>query len=76
MIIKNITVREFGPLENFSCDLAPGMNIIEGANESGKSSLIGFVRFILYGLPSRRGEDSAADRDRALSWKAPPPTAV
>ncbi len=70
MIIKNITVREFGPLENFSCDLAPGMNIIEGANESGKSSLIGFVRFILYGLPSRRGEDSAADRDRALSWKS------
>ena len=70
MIIKNITVREFGPLENFSCDLAPGMNVIEGANESGKSSLIGFVRFILYGLPSRRGEDSAADRDRALSWKS------
>ena len=52
MIIKNITVREFGPLENFSCDLVPGMNIIEGANESGKSSLIGFVRFILYGMPS------------------------
>lgn len=70
MIIKNITVREFGPLENFNCDLAPGMNIIEGANESGKSSLIGFVRFILYGLPSRRSEDSAADRDRALSWKS------
>lgn len=68
MIIKNITVREFGPLENFSCELAPGMNIIEGANESGKSSIIGFVRFILYGLPSRRGEDNAAERERALTW--------
>lgn len=69
MIIKNITVREFGPLEDFSCDLMPGMNVIEGANESGKSSLIGFVRFILYGLPSRRGEDNAADRERALTWR-------
>lgn len=68
MIIKNITVREFGPLEGFSADLAPGVNLIEGANESGKSSLIGFIRFILYGLPARRG-DGIAERDRALSWK-------
>ncbi len=68
MRIKHIEVREFGPLQGFSADLAPGVNLIEGANESGKSSLIGFIRFILYGLPARRGEEGVAERDRALSW--------
>lgn len=75
MIIKNITVREFGPLEGFSADLAPGVNLIEGANESGKSSLIGFIRFILYGLPARRATASPSATAR-LAGRALPPTAA
>ncbi len=69
MIIKNITVDEFGPLAELSLDLGNGINVIEGSNGSGKSSILSFVRFILYGLPSKRGEAGAADRERALSWK-------
>ena len=70
MIIKHVEIKEFGPLEDFSADLLPGVNLIEGVNESGKSSIIGFLRFVLYGLPARRGEEGAAERDRALSWKS------
>lgn len=70
MIIKNITVSEFGPLADLAVDLGNGINVIEGNNGSGKSSLLSFVRFILYGLPSKRGEAGAADRERALSWKS------
>ena len=60
MIIKHVEIKEFGPLEDFSADLLPGVNLIEGVNESGKSSIIGFLRFVLYGLPARRGEEGAA----------------
>lgn len=70
MIILNITVDEFGPLADLSLDLCDGINVIEGRNGCGKSSLLSFVRFILYGLPSKRGEAGAVDRDRALSWKS------
>lgn len=68
MKITSIYIREFGGLKNFSAELRDGINVIQGDNESGKSTLLGFIRFILYGMPSRRSEDSSNERDRALSW--------
>ncbi len=68
MKINKIYIREFGALKDFSAELADGLNIFRGNNESGKSTLLGFIRFIFYGLPPKRGEDAARIRERALSW--------
>ena len=68
MIIKKINIVSFGTLSGFSCELADGLNIISGANESGKSTILSFIRFVLYGLPSRRSEEGLLEHDRALSW--------
>lgn len=68
MIIKRIDIVSFGSLHNVSAELSDGINIISGANESGKSTILAFIRFILYGLPSRRSEEGALEHDRALSW--------
>ena len=68
MTIKKIEIKEFGGLRDVCVEPAPGVNLILGRNESGKSTLMSFISFIFYGLPPRR---SAADReasDRALSW--------
>ncbi len=68
MTIKKIEIKEFGGLRDVCVEPAPGVNLILGRNESGKSTLMAFISFIFYGLPPRR---SAADReasDRALSW--------
>jgi DNA repair exonuclease SbcCD ATPase subunit len=69
MIIKKINIVSFGTLHDFSAELSDGINIISGANESGKSTILAFIRFIFYGLPSRRSEEGVLEHDRALSWQ-------
>ncbi len=66
MIIKTIHIDRFGPLVNRTLNPEAGANVLFGRNESGKSSAAGFVRFILYGLPSR-GRNVPAERSRALN---------
>ena len=33
---------------------SPGLHIVFGQNEAGKSTLLGFLRGVLFGFPSRR----------------------
>ena len=50
MIIKRIHIAAFGPLRDFDCELYSELNLIKGENESGKTSLAMFIKFIFYGL--------------------------
>ena len=68
MIIRKINITSFGTLSGFCTELSDGLNVISGANESGKSTILAFIRFMLYGLPSRRSEEGTLEYDRALSW--------
>ncbi|MCQ2427034.1 MAG: AAA family ATPase [Clostridia bacterium] len=68
MIIRKIQIDEFGGLKNVCIEPDKGINIIRGNNESGKSTLMAFIAFIFYGLPSKRSETDRTDRERALSW--------
>ncbi len=62
MFIEKIHIDTFGKLSDFDLELTPGMNILEGANESGKSTLAAFIKFIFYGVSSR-------EREQIMSWK-------
>ena len=54
MIIKDIHIDGFGIFHNFSLTgLNKGINIIIGNNEAGKSTLLKFLRFTLFGYPRR-----------------------
>ena len=54
MIIKDIHLDGFGIFHNFSLTgLDKGINIIVGNNEAGKSTLLRFLRFTLFGYPRR-----------------------
>jgi len=68
MIIKKIYIDEFGGLSGLRITPDKGINIIRGNNESGKSTLMSFISFIFYGLPSKRGEADRLEREKALSW--------
>lgn len=61
----------FGTLERRSLSLAPGLNIIESPNESGKSTLSAFLRTMLYGIPTRE-RGTLADKSRYLPWSGAP----
>ena len=66
MIIRTIHIDSFGGLRDFTLEPDAGANVIFGPNESGKSSLAGFVKFMLYGLPSRE-KSANPEKSRALS---------
>ncbi len=67
MYIEKLHISAFGPLCDADVELGEGLNIIEGANESGKSALAAFIKFIFYGLSSRAAGD-VSERQRYVNW--------
>lgn len=58
MYIKKLDIRGFGKLSDLTLELSRGLNIIYGANESGKSSIQAFIKGMLFGLRGgRAGKD-------------------
>lgn len=53
MKIKQLALRGVGPLADTSLDLAPGLNVVLGPNECGKSTLCEALSAVLYGFPSK-----------------------
>lgn len=55
MKIRQIHVRGFGHFADLHMDSFPdGLVVIEGANEAGKTTLMSFIRAILFGFADRR----------------------
>ncbi len=68
MHILKIEIEAFGRLTGFSMEPARGITLIEGPNESGKSTILAFLRFALYGFPRKNAPDGD-ERDKRLSWQ-------
>lgn len=56
MIIEQIFIDSFGTLQQRTFTFTPGLNVIEGENEAGKSTLCLFIKFMLYGFSPRTDE--------------------
>jgi exonuclease SbcC len=65
MRITHVVARAFGPFHGERIELAPGMTVVTGPNESGKSSWHAATRLAITGL--RRGRGRATAADAALS---------
>ncbi len=50
MRICEIKIGQFGAIKNKDIPLSAGINLIMGDNESGKSTLCAFIKFVLYGF--------------------------
>jgi DNA repair exonuclease SbcCD ATPase subunit len=60
MKINKLHVRGFGKIEDFDMTLCDGLNVIYGPNESGKSTLMTFIKAIFFGLKGgRTGKDGS-----------------
>lgn len=53
MKITSIQVDGFGSLNKRHHDLTAGLTVFHGANEAGKSTLLAFIRAVLFGFPPR-----------------------
>ena len=53
MKIVEIYIEGFGRLEHFSMQPSDGLNVVFGDNESGKTTLMSFIRAMLYGVGNK-----------------------
>ncbi|MFI3253009.1 MAG: AAA family ATPase [Eubacteriales bacterium] len=69
MRIKRMTGR-FGRLAGDSLNLGPGLNIVIGGNEGGKTTWSGFIRTMLYGMDSVESQryNQMSDVSRFTPW--------
>lgn len=51
--LKHAEIKSFGKLCDRSFDFSGGINVVCGDNESGKSTLFAFIKYIFWGLDSK-----------------------
>ncbi len=63
--IEKIEIISFGKLKNASLSAEKGINILSAPNESGKSTLAAFIKFVFYGFVGARMQ-SLTENERKL----------
>ena len=71
MIIREANIGKFGKLENQKYQFAPQINVIYGANESGKSTLMQFLKAMLFDLEKTRVRKTLDTYNRYEPWDTP-----
>ena len=77
MKLSRVEIQAFGCLSDFAEDIASGLHIFHGPNESGKSTLQQAILALLYGFyeGDRAKATENAARQRFVPWKHPRYTA-
>lgn len=71
MWIERVTARAFGALRDESLELGPGLNVIFGLNEAGKTTWHAAIRMALTGVRRGRGsatKEASSVEDRHRPW--------
>lgn len=68
MIFTKLRVRNFGKLQELEINLGEKLNIIFGSNEAGKTTILAFLKAMLYGMNSQRKALRENDRLRYKPW--------
>ncbi|MGN1299943.1 MAG: ATP-binding protein [Clostridia bacterium] len=68
MKINNLKINAYGNIENKDINLKQGINIIQGKNESGKSTLLNYIISSFYGISKNKDGRVLSDYDRYKPW--------
>lgn len=68
MKIKSLKINAFGNLKEKEIQFNDHINIIQGNNESGKSTLLKFITNIFYGTSKNKKGKEFSDYDRYKPW--------
>ena len=68
MKIKNIKINSYGILKNKEINLENNLNIIYGKNESGKSTLLNYIKNIFYGISKNKNGKEISDYEKYTPW--------
>lgn len=68
MEIKKIQINGFGNTEDKIIELTDGINLIYGKNESGKSTIAGFIKGIFYGINKNKAGNEFSEFEKYKPW--------
>ena len=68
MKIENIKINNYGNLENKEINLKDNINIIYGKNESGKSTLLSYIKNTFYGISKNKNGKDISDYEKYKPW--------
>ena len=69
VIIERIEINSFAGLKEVLVEPSEGINLITAPNESGKSTLAAFIKFIFYGFAGARQQSiSENEKKKFLPW--------
>ena len=68
MKIKSCEIKSFGKLCDKTITFDDGITVIRGKNESGKSTLSAFIKYILYGYSGRGRDERGNEKLRYTPW--------
>ena len=68
MIIEKIVIKSFGLLTDMTLEFSKTVNVIEGRNESGKSTIAAFIKYMLYGFDNTEPDDAPSERRKRINW--------
>ncbi len=74
MVFTKLKLDYFGRFQDCEIEIKPGINLIYGENEAGKSTIHTFIKGMLFGIERLRGRGSASKEDyytRYLPWDYP-----
>ena len=69
MKINNLHINGFGKLSNKEIKLDKNINIIYGKNETGKSTLLSFIKSMFYGVDKLKNGKKISDFEKYEPWK-------
>lgn len=61
MLIKRLTIKNFGKIHDKTMEFSRGINVLYGENESGKTTMHTFLKSMLYGIQRQRGRAAKTD---------------
>ena len=65
MRVERVIAHAFGPFRDERLDLAPGLTVVAGPNEAGKSTWHAALRAAICGVPRRRGRATTSEQEFA-----------
>ena len=68
MIIEKIDIKSFGLLENMTLEFSDTVNVIEGQNEAGKSTIASFIKYMLFGFDVNDPDGVLSERRKRINW--------
>ncbi len=68
MIVETLDIKHFGMLTDTTLDFSDTLNVLQGHNEVGKSTIASFIKYMLYGFDTDSTE-GIGERQKRVQWQ-------